>query len=100
MKPDEAAFEAHIAEWLAAHGGYTGWKLGTQPDDFDAGRAVDTAELFAFIEETRRPLRCPRGTRRGAGRFRAGSCLWSGVRRSQRSLVVPDTPAFSICDPQ
>ena len=52
MKPDEAAFESHIAEWLAEHGGYTAWKLGTQSDDFDAARGLDTAELFAFIEET------------------------------------------------
>ncbi|MDP3984731.1 MAG: hypothetical protein Q8Q52_07005 [Acidimicrobiia bacterium] len=50
MKPDEAAFESHIAGWLADHGGYTGWKLGTQSADFDATRGLDTAELFAFIE--------------------------------------------------
>lgn len=52
MTPDEAAFETHIAAWLADHGGYTGWKLGTQSTDFDAGRGLDTAELFAFIEDT------------------------------------------------
>jgi hypothetical protein len=23
VEPDEAAFESHIAEWLAEHGGYT-----------------------------------------------------------------------------
>ncbi|MBU1864814.1 MAG: hypothetical protein KKE89_00240 [Actinobacteria bacterium] len=37
MKPDEAAFESHIAGWLADHGGYTAWKLGTQSADFNAG---------------------------------------------------------------
>jgi type I restriction enzyme R subunit len=52
MKPDEAAFESHIAEWLAEHGGYTGWKVGTQSSDFAAGRGLDTGELFAFIEDT------------------------------------------------
>ena len=52
MKPDEAAFESHIAEWLADHGGYTAWKLGTGSTDFDPGRGLDTAELFAFIEDT------------------------------------------------
>ena len=54
MKPDEAAFEGHIAGWLADHGAYTGGKLGTQSPDFDAGRGMDTAELFAFIEATQR----------------------------------------------
>ncbi len=52
MKPDEAAFESHIAAWLAENGGYRGWKLGTQSNEFDAGRGLDTAELFAYIEET------------------------------------------------
>ena len=52
MKPDEAAFESHIAGWLAEHGGYAGWKLGSQSHDFDAGRGLDAGELFAFIEET------------------------------------------------
>ena len=52
MKPDEAAFETHIAGWLADHGGYTGWKLGTQSTDFDATRGLDTVELFAFIDDT------------------------------------------------
>lgn len=41
MKPDEAAFELHISEWLADHGGYTGWKLGTGSTDFDASIARD-----------------------------------------------------------
>lgn len=52
MKPDEEAFERHIAGWLADHGGYTGRKLGTQSTDFDASRGLDTVELFAFIDET------------------------------------------------
>ncbi|MEA2057971.1 MAG: hypothetical protein U9O63_04570, partial [Actinomycetota bacterium] len=45
MKPDEAAFESHIAEWLVDHGGYTAWKLGTQSTDFDPARGLDTVEL-------------------------------------------------------
>jgi len=52
VKPDEAAFETHIAGWLTDHAGYTGWKLGTQSSDFDAGLGLDTVELFAFIEAT------------------------------------------------
>ncbi len=52
MKPDEAAFESHIAEWLVDQGDYTTWKLGTQSTDFDPARGLDTVELFAFIEET------------------------------------------------
>ena len=52
MKPDEPAFELHIAEWLAEHGGYARWKLGTQSEDFDAGRRFDTIESFAFIDTT------------------------------------------------
>ncbi|MGA9595317.1 MAG: hypothetical protein WBV06_04120 [Acidimicrobiia bacterium] len=48
--PDEAAFESHIAEWLAAHDGYTAWKVGTRSDDFDAARGLDTAELFTYAE--------------------------------------------------
>ena len=30
-----------------------GWKLGTQSDDFDADRGLETAELFAYIEDAR-----------------------------------------------
>ena len=52
MKPDEAAFESYIAEWLVEHGGYAGSKVGTQSSDFDASRGLDTVEMFAFIEET------------------------------------------------
>lgn len=51
MKPDEAAFESHIAEWLVDHGDYTAWKLGTQSTDFDPARGLDTVELSAFIKE-------------------------------------------------
>lgn len=50
-KPDERAFETHIAEWLTQHGGYGPAKVGTA-GDFDARRGIDTVELFAFIEAT------------------------------------------------
>ena len=52
---DEAAFESFICEALVVGGGYDQVKVGTaqgaQPD-FDANRALDTAELFAFIGAT------------------------------------------------
>ena len=45
---DEAAFETTIAEHLVAHGGYS---FG-QSSDYDAERALMTADLFGFIEAT------------------------------------------------
>ncbi len=51
---DEAAFESFICDWLTSHGGYDAVKVGVgqvQPD-FDAVRALDTAELFVFIGAT------------------------------------------------
>ncbi|MCA1718471.1 MAG: hypothetical protein LC781_17155 [Actinobacteria bacterium] len=52
MKPDEKAFEEHIAGSLVEGGGYRDVKLGNASGDFDAGRGLDLAELFAFIEVT------------------------------------------------
>lgn len=52
MKPDERAFEEHIAASLAESGGYRTVKLGNASRDFDATLGLDTSELFAFIEET------------------------------------------------
>jgi type I restriction enzyme R subunit len=52
MKPDEKAFEEHIAPSLVESGGYRTVKLGNSSGDFDAGRGLDLAELFAFIEAT------------------------------------------------
>ena len=49
MRQDEAAFEAEIVDWLANPGGYDGWKVGAQSDDFDPATGIDTAELFAFL---------------------------------------------------
>ena len=52
---DEAAFEAHIADWLVDHGGYRRVKagnLGTELSDFDPAAGVDTADLFEFIGAT------------------------------------------------
>ncbi len=54
MKPDEAAFETQIADWLVGHGGYQAVKVGSAQEqtDFDPVRGIDTAELFAFIGAT------------------------------------------------
>ncbi len=54
MKPDEAAFEAQIGQWLVDHGGYRSLKVGSAQDqtDFDPVRGIDTAELFTFIGAT------------------------------------------------
>lgn len=55
MKPDEAALESFICDWLVNLGGYDGCKVGNaqgQPTDFDPVRGLDTAELFAFIGAT------------------------------------------------
>src|SRR5690606_24102192 len=49
-RPDEAAFEDHIAAWLADAGRYSSSKRGG--GDFDIARGFDTAELFGFIEST------------------------------------------------
>ena len=50
----EAAFEAHIAGWLASHGGYR-VKVGNVGDgvsDFDSEVGVDVVDLFGFIGAT------------------------------------------------
>ena len=55
MRPDEAAFETFICDWLTSQGGYDACKVGNkqgQPTDFDPVRGLDTAELFAFIGAT------------------------------------------------
>ena len=55
VKPDEAAFEAFICDWLVDHGGYDACKVGNaqgSPTDFDPVRGLDTAELFQFIGAT------------------------------------------------
>ena len=50
----EAAFEAHIAEWLVEHGGYRRVKTTIEgyESDFDGNAGVDTADLFEFIGAT------------------------------------------------
>ena len=53
MRPDERAFEEHIAGSLAEDGGYRAVKVGNPSEDFDAERGLDLAELFAFVENTR-----------------------------------------------
>ncbi|MDB4818318.1 putative DNA binding domain-containing protein [Acidimicrobiales bacterium] len=54
--PSEAGFESAICESLISGGGYVGpVKVGNaqgDPRDFDAVRALDTAELFTFIGAT------------------------------------------------
>ncbi len=52
MKPDEKAFEEHIVGSLVESGGYRVVKVGNASGDFDAGRGLDRAELFAFIGAT------------------------------------------------
>ena len=54
MKPNEAAFEEHIAMWLVEHGGYAEVKGPGQarPSAFDPVTGVDTEDLFAFIGAT------------------------------------------------
>ena len=55
MSIDEAAFEEFICQWLVEHGGYDQVKHGLQRSgivEFDAGLALDTAELFHFIAAT------------------------------------------------
>ncbi len=52
MKPDERAFEDHIAGSLLQRGGYREVKTGNASGDFDAVRGLDLAELFGFVEET------------------------------------------------
>jgi type I restriction enzyme R subunit len=52
MKPDEKAFEDHIASSLVESGGYRAVKVGNASGDFDAERGLDLAELFAFVEAT------------------------------------------------
>ena len=51
---DEAAFEAHIAEWLVEHGSYRRAKTTSEgyESDFDGNAGVDTADLFEFIKAT------------------------------------------------
>jgi type I restriction enzyme R subunit len=52
---DEAGFESFICAQLVEHGGYDAAKIGAgqgSPTDFDPVRALDTAELFAFIGAT------------------------------------------------
>ncbi len=52
MKPDEMTFEEHITDSLVERSGYRAVKVGNASGDFDAGRGLDLAELFAFIEAT------------------------------------------------
>ena len=52
MKPDEKAFEEHIADSLVERGGYRTVKLGNASEDFDVGRGLDLVKLFAFVEAT------------------------------------------------
>ena len=53
----EKLLEDEISAHLVAHGSYVTCKVGTREtrEDFDAGRGLDTAELFAFIRQTQSP---------------------------------------------
>ena len=55
MKADERGFEDAITASLVEAGGYRACKWGTKVEwaaDFDSVRALDTAELFAFLAGT------------------------------------------------
>ena len=55
MKADERGFEDAITASLVEAGGYRACKWGTRAEwsaDFDRARALDTAELFAFLAGT------------------------------------------------
>ncbi|MEJ7695582.1 MAG: hypothetical protein WKF78_02760 [Candidatus Limnocylindrales bacterium] len=56
MKPDERGFEDAITGSLVEAGGYRACKWGTKPESDGRlrprQRGLDTAELFAFIDET------------------------------------------------
>jgi type I restriction enzyme R subunit len=55
----EKLLEDEITAHLVAIGGYRACKVGTDPEwrkDFNAARGLDELELFAFIEETQRPV--------------------------------------------
>ena len=52
---DEAAFETFICDWLVGPGGYDAVKIGNPKDpqpDFDADRALDTAEPVSYTHLT------------------------------------------------
>jgi len=54
----EKLLEDEIGAYLTTNGGYRACKVGTDPGsrkDFEAKIGLDTAELFAFIEETQSP---------------------------------------------
>ena len=80
----EAAFEAHIAEWLVEHGGYRRVKTTIEgyESDFDGNAGVDTADLFEFIGATQAGrwgsvggLGIRRRSGQGAGEFRAAAVV-------------------------
>lgn len=50
MRVDERSFEELVCASLVGAGGYDAVKVGGA--DFDAGRGLDSAELFGFVEET------------------------------------------------
>jgi type I restriction enzyme, R subunit len=55
VKPDEAAFESFVANWLVTHGGYQVVKNDKEQGedrDFDAELGLDRLELFTFIGAT------------------------------------------------
>lgn len=52
MKPDEKAFEEHIARSLVERGGYRTVKVRNAHGDFDPDLGLDLEELFAFVRAT------------------------------------------------
>jgi type I restriction enzyme, R subunit len=74
VKPDEAAFESFIADWLIAYGGYQVVKNDKEQGehrDFDPELGLDRTELFAFITATQAQTWAELVRRRGGDPGRA-----------------------------
>ena len=81
MKPNEAAFEAYVSEWLVEHGGYAEVKGPGQarPSAFDPVTGIDTEDLFAFLG----------ATQAAAGISSSSVTVGCRVRRRSSSPVSP-----------
>ena len=81
----EKLLEDEISGHLVAAGGYRACKVGTDPEwrqDFDARLGLDTVELFAFIELTRR---APEWEQARQGPRRRGGTRTPQVRPAARA---------------
>jgi type I restriction enzyme R subunit len=75
MKPDEKAFESHVADWLPAFGGYGPVVLGTTNPYLDLDAGIETAELLAFVAETQPEEWAKVVTTHGGDEGKAGAAL-------------------------